>query len=84
MFKTEFFMKTDQQSNLTVNLTATELAARWRMHPESLRRMARQRRIETIIIAGRRRFPLREVERTEAEGRISRVTFAKMESEAQP
>ena len=57
----------------TVNLTANELANRWKMHPESLRRMARQRRLETLIIAGRRLFPMSEVERVEAEGRIQRA-----------
>ena len=66
-------MKAPVQDILTVNFTARELAARWRWHPESLRRMARQRRIETIVIGRRRLFPLAEVERVEAEGRIARV-----------
>jgi hypothetical protein len=57
----------------TVNLTANELANRWKMHPESLRRMARQRRLTTLIIAGRRLFPMSEVEKVEAEGRIQRA-----------
>lgn len=66
-------MKTGEQEYLTVNLTANELANRWKMHPESIRRMARQRRFETIIIAGRRLIPLRVVEQVESEGRIQQA-----------
>ena len=66
-------MKLPPIESLVVYLTALELAARWKMHPESLRRMARQRRIETMIIAGRRLFPLAEIERIEAGGRVSRI-----------
>ena len=57
----------------TANLTANELANRWKMHPESLRRMARQKRLESLIIAGRRLFPMSEVVRVEQEGRIQRA-----------
>ena len=54
-------------------LTPQQLGSRWSMHEESIRRMIRQRRIESVIIARRRLVPLSEIERIEAEGRIARA-----------
>jgi hypothetical protein len=54
-------------------LTPQQLGSRWSMHEESIRRMIRQRRIESVIIARRRLVPITEVERIEAEGRIARA-----------
>jgi hypothetical protein len=53
--------------------TPYQLADRWGWHVESVRRAIRQRRIKSVIISRRRLVPLAEVERIEAEGRISRV-----------
>ena len=53
-------------------LTPQQLGSRWSMHQESIRRMIRQRRIESVIIARRRLVPLSEIERIEAESRIAR------------
>jgi hypothetical protein len=53
--------------------TPRKVAARWGWHVESVRRAIRQRRIKSVIISRRRLVPLAEVERIEAEGRISRV-----------
>lgn len=41
------------------------------MHTESIRRMLRQHRMESLIIARRRLIPLSEIRRVEAEGRVA-------------
>jgi len=53
--------------------TPTQVAARWSMHVESIRRMLRQRRLASIIIARRRLIPASEVERSETQGLITRA-----------
>jgi excisionase family DNA binding protein len=52
------------------NVTPAELAARWRCHPETVRRKLRDRKIASIIIGRRRLVPLGEVTRIEAEAFI--------------
>lgn len=47
-------------------LTTRQLATRWGgWHPESIRRLLRQRRLEFVIIGGRKLIPLVAVERYE-------------------
>jgi len=53
-------------------LTPKQVAERWGWHTESVRRVLRQRQIESVIISRRRLVPIAEVERLEDEGRISR------------
>lgn len=43
------------------------------MHEESIRRMLRQRRLDSIILYRRRLIPLAEILRLEAEGRVARA-----------
>jgi hypothetical protein len=53
--------------------TPEQIAGRWAWHVESVRRAIRQRRIESVIISRRRLVPVADVERIEAEGRVSRA-----------
>jgi hypothetical protein len=53
--------------------TPGQVADRWHWHVESVRRMLRQRRLASTIISRRRLIPASEIERVEAEGRITRV-----------
>jgi len=45
---------------------SNEVAARWHMHPETIRRMLRRKALASIIIGGRRLIPDFEVLRTES------------------
>lgn len=54
-------------------LTPQQIADRWAWHVESVRRAIRQRRLESVVIFGRRLVPVTEIERVETEGRITRV-----------
>jgi hypothetical protein len=54
-------------------LTPSQLAKRWSLHPESTRRILRERRIASIIIGRRRYIPASEVARLENEGFIARA-----------
>lgn len=54
-------------------LTPHQLAERWGWHTESVRRMLRERRMASVIVSRRRLVPLSEIERTEAEGCITRA-----------
>ena len=51
--------------------TPKELAARWRWHEESVRRLARERRIASVVIGRRRLIPMSEIFRVESSGLIS-------------
>ena len=42
-------------------LTPTELADRWRWHPESIRRLLRQKRLPSLRLGGKRIIPLADV-----------------------
>jgi hypothetical protein len=53
--------------------TPQQIADRWGWHVESVRRLIRQRRIESVIISRRRLAPLAEIERFEADGLIARA-----------
>lgn len=55
----------------TAFLTPHQLAGRWGHHPESIRRMLRQRRIASVLFGRRRLIPLAEVHRIEAGGFVS-------------
>lgn len=50
-------------------LSAAQLAQRWRMHAESIRRMIREKRLQATRFGRRLRISLAEVERLEREGR---------------
>jgi excisionase family DNA binding protein len=50
-------------------LSAAQLARRWQMHAESIRRMIREKRLPATRIGRRLRISLAEVERLEGEGR---------------
>ena len=54
-------------------LTPNGVAERWTMHPESIRRMLRQRRMASHIISRRRLIEIAEVERVEAAGLVTRA-----------
>ena len=49
--------------------TARQLAERWQMHVESIRRMIREKRLPAVRIGRRLRVSLSVVERLEGEGR---------------
>ena len=51
--------------------TPRQVAERWGWHPESVRRLLRERRMASVIIGRRRLIPLAEIERVEAEGLIA-------------
>jgi hypothetical protein len=51
-------------------LSPAQLAQRWPLHPESIRRKLRRREIASVLIGRKRLIPLSEIERIEAEGRI--------------
>ncbi len=51
------------------HLTPKELAARWRWHPESIRRFCRQGRVATVTIGRRKLIPIAAVEALELAGR---------------
>lgn len=57
----------------TAHFTPAQTARRWGMHTESIRRMLRQRRLDSLIIARRRLIPLAEIVRVETEGHITRA-----------
>lgn len=50
-------------------LSAAQLARRWQMHAESIRRMIREKRLQATRFGRRLRISLAEVERLEREGR---------------
>ena len=54
-------------------LTPAGLARRWNWHEESIRRLVRQRRIETVRIGRRILIPVEAIEMAESEGRIRRA-----------
>ena len=53
------------------HLTPAQLARRWHWHPESIRRLLRQRRISSILIGRKRLIPLEEIERVEKDNSIT-------------
>ena len=63
-----------QGTDGTAHFTPGQTARRWGMHEESIRRMLRQRRLASLIIARRRLIPLAEILRVEAEGRVTRAS----------
>lgn len=50
-------------------LSVAQLARRWQMHAESVRRMIREKRLPAVRIGRRLRVSLADVERLEGEGR---------------
>ena len=48
-------------------LTPAELAARWRWHAESIRRLLRQGRLPSLRLGGKRLIPLTDILHFEAE-----------------
>ena len=51
--------------------TPRQVAERWGWHVESVRRAIRQRRIPAVVISRRLLVPVADIERIEAEGRLS-------------
>jgi len=58
-------------SNPGAFLTPTEVARRWRWHPESVRRWTRLGKLPIVKISRRTLIPLAAVEAIEADGRIN-------------
>lgn len=56
----------------TAFFTPWQVAQRWGYHPESVRRLLRRGEIESVIRGRRRLVPVAELERVEAEGRVTR------------
>ncbi len=54
-------------------VTPGQLADRWGWHPESIRRLLRKGKIESVVLSRRRLIPIGAVERIEAEGHIART-----------
>ncbi len=51
-------------------LTPRELAARWKWHPESCRRWARQRKLAVVKVGRRTLIPVVAIEALERDGHI--------------
>jgi len=54
-------------------LRPAQLASRWKWHVESVRRLLRDRRLESNIVGRSRLIPFAAVLKLEAEGRITRI-----------
>ena len=54
-------------------LTVNEVASRWRLHPESVRRMMRDGRVPRVMVGRQSRISLRVVEAFETDGKISKM-----------
>ena len=59
------------QPNQDAFLTPSEVAQRWRWHPESVRRWTRLGKLPIVKISRRTLIPLAAVEAIEADGRIN-------------
>lgn len=51
-------------------MTAAELAQRWQLHPESVRKMIRQRRVPRVIVGRHNRIALSTIEGLEKSGAV--------------
>lgn len=65
------FQKLVRGTDGTKFFTPSQVARRWGWHPESVRRGCRENRIAAIVISRRLLIAVSEVERIEAEGRLS-------------
>jgi len=61
----------NNQTNHDAFLTPTELARRWRWHPESVRRWTRLGKLPIVKVGRRTLIPLSAVEGIETDGRIN-------------
>jgi hypothetical protein len=54
-------------------LTSAQIASRWGMHEESIRRMLRRRVMGSVLLGRRRLVPISEVELLERQGTVPRL-----------
>ena len=63
----------EPETNGKVFLTPSQLAARWGLHQESVRRKIRRCEIASVVMGRRRLVRLLEVEKLETEGAVPRL-----------
>jgi len=69
---THQFYPRQRKTDGTAYFTTDQVASRWGFHPESIRRLIRQRSIAAVVLGRRLLIPVSEIDRIEREGRISR------------